>query len=75
VLHLLELAEHIGLKLNLWKTQTLFAQICAKHLFSLRERRTHEEAAAYQVALLRRLGERLGFYALDGVPLEMWDQT
>jgi hypothetical protein len=75
VLHLLDLADRLGLKLNLWKTQTLFAQVCARHLFTLRERRTHEEAVAHQVALLKRLGEQLGFYAIDGVPLEVWEQT
>lgn len=75
ILHLLELAERLGLKINLWKTQTLFAQVCAKYLFSLRERRSHEEAVAHQLTLLRRLGERLGFYALEGVPLETWDSA
>jgi alpha-amylase/alpha-mannosidase (GH57 family) len=73
-LHLLELAERLGLKLNLWKTQTLFARLCAKHLSSLLDRRMHEETVAHQISLLRRLGERLGFHAIEGIPLDTWDR-
>ncbi|MBI3302035.1 MAG: DUF3536 domain-containing protein, partial [Deltaproteobacteria bacterium] len=73
VLHLLDLAERLGLRLNLWQTQTLFARVCQRHLHSLLSRRIHEEAAAHQVVLLRRLGDRLGFYAVEGMPLDAWE--
>ena len=75
ILHLLELAERLGLQFNNWKAQTLFAQACHRHLLTLLDRRCREEAAAHQVTLLRRLGEELGFYAVDGVPLETWEQN
>lgn len=75
ILHLLELVERLGLTINLWKTQTLFAQVCQQHLQRLLERRVHEERVAHQVGLLRRLGERLGFHAVDGIPLEAWDKN
>jgi hypothetical protein len=75
ILHLLELAERLGLTINLWKTQTLFAQACQQHLQELLARREHEEPVAHQVVLLRRLGERLGFYAVEDMPLETWDKN
>jgi hypothetical protein len=74
VLHLLDLADRLGLALNLWQTQTLFARVCQRHLRSLLARRAHEEAVAHQVRLLRRLGDRLGFYALEGIPLDEWER-
>lgn len=72
-LHLLELAERLGLTLNLWQAQTLFARLCQSHLRLLLTRRDHEEAVAHQLVLLRRLGERLGFYAAEGIPLKAWE--
>jgi hypothetical protein len=75
ILHLLELVERLELTINLWRTQTLFAQVCKQHLQGLLARRVHEEPVARQVALLRRLGERLGFHAVEGVPLETWDKN
>jgi hypothetical protein len=75
VLHLLALADRLGLTPNLWRMQTLFAQVCRQHLRTLLERRVHEEAVAHQVTLLRHLGERLGFHAIEGLPLETWDVT
>lgn len=73
-LHLLELAERLGLTFNVWKAQTLFAQVCRQHLSELLKRRHQEEAVAQQILLLKRLGEKLGFYAVNGLPLETWDQ-
>lgn len=72
MLALLDVSEQQGLHLNLWQTQTLFARVCQRHLRSLLSRRSHEEAVAHQLTLLRRLGERLGFSAVEGIPLEMW---
>jgi alpha-amylase/alpha-mannosidase (GH57 family) len=72
-LHLLEVGERLGVVLNLWWAQTVFAQVCDRHLRSLLSRRKHEEPVAHQVTLLRRLGERLGFWAVEGIPLEKWD--
>lgn len=73
-LRFLDLAERFGLTLNLWRAQTLFAQICQRHLRFLLSRRAHEEPVAHQVTLLRRLGERLGFSAVEGIPLNKWEQ-
>ena len=73
-LHLLELCDRLGLTPNLWQAQTLFARICQRHLRSLLHQRVHDEAIAQQVSSLRRLGERLGFYAVEGLPLEEWEQ-
>lgn len=72
-LHLLEIGERLGIVLNLWWAQTVFAQVCHRHLRSLLSRRRHEEPVAHQVTLLRRLGERLGFYAVEDIPLDTWD--
>lgn len=72
-LHLLEVGERLGVVLNLWWAQTVFAQVCHRHLRALLSRRRHEEPVAHQVILLRRLGERLGFCAVEGIPLEKWD--
>ncbi|HXG18327.1 MAG TPA: DUF3536 domain-containing protein [Methylomirabilota bacterium] len=72
VLRFLELSERLKLTPNLWKAQTLFAQLCHLHLRDLLERAVREEPVAHQLALLRRLGERLGFYAIDGIPLDTW---
>lgn len=74
VLHVLDLAERIGLQFNLWKAQTLFALACQRHLRSLLERRTREETVAHQVVLLRSLGERLDFHAVEGIPLNTWEE-
>ncbi len=71
-LRLLDLAEQLDLTLNLWWAQTLFARVCQRHLRSLLSRRVHDETVARQLGLLRRLGERLGFYAVEGVPLDAW---
>ncbi len=72
-LHLLDLLDRVGLTPNLWQAPTRFARVCQRHLQSLLSRRTHEERAAQQVSLLRRLGERLGFYAVEGIPLDEWE--
>jgi hypothetical protein len=72
ILTLLDLAERFRLVLSLWRAQTLFAQVCGRHLRRLLQRRVHEEAVAHQVMLLRHLGRRLGFYAVDGMPLDEW---
>jgi len=74
-LHLLDLAERLSLTLDLWRSQTLFAHVCRRHLRPLLARRTHEEAVARQLVVLRRLGERLGFYAVEGLPLDQWDSV
>jgi alpha-amylase/alpha-mannosidase (GH57 family) len=73
IITLLDLAERFHLVPNLWRAQTLFAQVCMRHLQSLLWRRVHEEAVAHQVMLLRHLGTRLGFYAVDGMPLSAWE--
>lgn len=72
-LRLLDLAQRLGVTLDLWRAQTLFAHLCQLHLRPLLARRTHEDAVVQQLALLRRLGERLGFYAVEGLPLDQWD--
>lgn len=72
-LRLLDQAERLGLTLDLWQAQTLFARVCHQHLLSLLARRRHEEAVAHQVALLRDLGERLRFRAVEGIPLDGWE--
>ena len=72
-LHLLEIGDRLGVALNLWWAQTLFARVCHRHLRALLSRRRHEERAAQQVTCLRRLGERLGFCALEGIALDTWE--
>jgi hypothetical protein len=73
-LYLLDFADRLGFNLDLWRAQTLFARVCRRHLRSLFTRGVHEAGVAHQLALLRRLGERLGFYAVEGTPLETWDR-
>ena len=73
-LQLLDLFDRLGFTPNLWQAQTLFARMCQPHLRSLLSRRSHEDRVARQVGLLRRLGERLGFYAVEGIPLDEWEQ-
>jgi alpha-amylase/alpha-mannosidase (GH57 family) len=73
ILFLLDLAEQFQLAPNLWRAQTIFAQVCLRHLRGLLLRRAHEEAVSHQVILLHRLGQRLGFYAVDGLPLHTWE--
>jgi hypothetical protein len=73
VLRLLDQAERLDLTLDLWQVQTLFARVCHRHLLSLLARRAHDEAVAQQVALLRDLGERLRFRAVEGIPLDGWE--
>ena len=73
-LRLLDLCDRLGVTPNLWQAQTLFARICQRHLRSFLRRRAHEDGVARQVSLLRRLGERLGFYAVEGVRLDEWEQ-
>ena len=72
-MHLLEVGDRLGVVLNLWWAQTVFAQVCHRHLRLLLSRRRHEEPVAHQVTLLRRLGERLGFCAIEDIPLDTWD--
>jgi hypothetical protein len=71
--HLLEVGDRLGIVLNLWWAQTVFAQVCHRHLRALLSRRRHEEPAAQQVTLLRHLGERLGFCAVEGISLDTWE--
>jgi alpha-amylase/alpha-mannosidase (GH57 family) len=71
-LHLLDLTERLGLTPNLWRAQTLFAEACRRHLRTLLARRVHEELVAHQLTILRRLAEQLGFYAVDGIPVDTW---
>ncbi|HJY83244.1 MAG TPA: DUF3536 domain-containing protein [Candidatus Binatia bacterium] len=73
-LQLLDLFDRLGLTPNLWQAQTLFARMCQRHLRSLLARRAHEEMVAQQVSLLRRLGERLGFYTVEGLALDEWER-
>ncbi|HEV8718777.1 MAG TPA: DUF3536 domain-containing protein [Candidatus Binatia bacterium] len=73
-LQLLDLCDRLGFTPNLWQAQTLFARMCQRHLRSLLSRRAHEDEVAQQVSLLRRLGERLGFSAVEGIPLDEWEQ-
>jgi hypothetical protein len=72
-LRLLETGDRLGVVLDLWWAQTVFAQVCHRHLRALLSRRRREEPIAHQVTLLRRLGERLGFCAAEGIPLDTWD--
>lgn len=72
-LRLLDLAERLNLTPNLWRAQTLFAQVCLRHLHALLSQRQHEETVAHQVRLLRHLGERLGFSSVDGMSLDAWE--
>jgi hypothetical protein len=69
---LLHVAEHVNLRLNLWRAQTLFVQVCRRHLHDLLRRRSGDEAVARQLTALRRLGEQLHFAAVEGVPLDSW---
>jgi alpha-amylase/alpha-mannosidase (GH57 family) len=71
-LQLLDLADRLGLTPDLWQAQTLFAQVCRRHLPSLLARGAYEGAVARQVTLLCTLGERLGFSAVEGIPLDTW---
>ncbi len=73
-LQLLDLCDRLGLTPSLWQAQTLFVRVGQRNLRSLLLRRGHEEMVAQQVALLRRLGERLGFYAVEGIPLDEWER-
>jgi hypothetical protein len=70
---LLEIGERLGVGMDLWWAQTVFAQVCHRHLRILLSRRQHEEPIAQQVTLLRRLGERLGFCAVEGISLDTWE--
>jgi alpha-amylase/alpha-mannosidase (GH57 family) len=72
---LLHVAEHIHLRLNLWRAQTLFVQVCHKHLHDLLQRRSDNKDVARQLTTLRRLGEQLNFAAVEDVPLETWDAS
>ena len=70
---LLNVAEHVNLRLNLWRAQTLFVQVCRRHLHDLLRRRGGDEAVARQLTALRRLGEQLHFAVVEGVPLDSWE--
>lgn len=72
-LRVLEVAERLGMKLDLWWAQTVFARVCHQHLRPLLSRRRDEEPAAQRVLLLRHLGEQLGFHAVAGIALDTWD--
>jgi hypothetical protein len=69
---LLHVAEHVNLRLNLWRAQTLFVQVCRRHLHDLLKRRDGDEVVVRQLTVLRRLGEQLRFAEVEGVPLDAW---
>ncbi|MBM4255380.1 MAG: DUF3536 domain-containing protein [Deltaproteobacteria bacterium] len=69
---LLQIAEHVNLRINLWRAQTLFVQVCRRHLHELLMRRGVNEAVARQLAALRRLGEQLRFAVVEDIPLDAW---
>ena len=70
---LLHVAEHVNLRLNLWRAQMLFGQVCHRHLHDLVTRRGNDEAIARQLTALRRLGEQLHFAVVEDIPLDAWE--
>jgi len=72
---LLQIAEHVNLRINLWRAQTLFVQVCRRHLHDLLRRRSVDEAVARQLTALRRLGEQLRFAVVEDVPLDAWESA
>lgn len=72
---LLHIAEHVNLRLNLWRAQMLFVHVCRRHLHDLVRRRTEDAAVARQLTALRRLGEQLRFAAVEDLPLEAWESS
>lgn len=72
---LLQIAEHVNLRLNLWRAQSLFVQVCRRYLHDLLTRRNEDEAVARQLTALRRLGELLHFAAVEDVPLDAWESS
>lgn len=70
---LLQIAEHVNLRLNLWRAQSLFVQVCRRHLHDLLTQRNEDEAVARQLTALRRLGEQLRFAVVEDVPLDAWE--
>ena len=72
---LLRVAEHVSLRLNLWRAQTLFVQVCRRHLHGFLTRRSEDETVARQLSMLRRLGEQLRFAVVEGIPLEAWESA
>lgn len=74
-LRLLQVAEHVNLRLNLWRAQTLFVQVCRRHLHDLLTRRSEDAAVARQLTALRRLGEQLRFAVVEDIPLNAWESA
>jgi hypothetical protein len=72
---LLHVAEHVHLRLNLWRAQTLFVQVCRLHLHDLLRRRSGNKEVARQLTILRRLGEQLNFAVVEDLPLDTWDAS
>ncbi|MGE0826861.1 MAG: DUF3536 domain-containing protein [Candidatus Binatia bacterium] len=69
---LLQVSEHLGLRPNLWRAQTLFAQTCQRHLRTLLAQRNADATVARQLATLQELGTQLQFAVVIGIPLDAW---
>jgi hypothetical protein len=74
ILRLLALSERVPVALDLWKAQTLFAQLCHRHLRFFLERCQHEQVVMHQLTFVRHLGEQLGFSSAEGIALEKWGE-
>ena len=72
---LLQVAERVNLRLNLWRAQTLFVQVCRQHLHSLLRRRGDDKMVARQLTVLRQLGEQLRFAVIEDLPLNTWESA
>ena len=72
---LLQVAEHVNLRLNLWRAQTLFVHVCRRHLHDLLRRRSDDVEIARQLTALRQLGEQLRFAVVEDLPLETWESS
>ena len=70
---LLQVAEHVNLRLNLWRAQTLFVQVCRRHLHDLLSRRGDDKIVARQLTVLRQLGEQLRFAVVENISLDAWE--
>jgi alpha-amylase/alpha-mannosidase (GH57 family) len=72
---LLRIAEHAHLRPNLWRAQTLFAQVCRQHLRDLLRQRNDSKEVASQLAALRHLGGQLNFAVVENLPLDTWGMS
>ena len=72
---LLQVAEYVNLRLNLWRAQTLFVQVCRRHLHDLLRRRGDDKMVARQLTVLRQLGEQLHFAVIEDLPLDTWESA